>query len=50
MENKDKLFYCISTVGNSIYLIGYLVNDDKIQFEWQKLHSALCSRLKLTQK
>ena len=50
MENKDKLLYCVPSVGNSIFPIGYLFNDDKLQCEWQKQPNTLCSRLKLIQK
>jgi hypothetical protein len=41
VENKDKLFYCISNVDNSIFLMGYLFNDDKLQCDWQKLKGTL---------
>jgi hypothetical protein len=29
----------MSTDGNSFLLIGYLFNDDKLQYEWQELQS-----------
>jgi hypothetical protein len=29
---KKKFFYCISKIGNCIFLIGYLFNDDKLQY------------------
>jgi hypothetical protein len=47
---KDKLFYLISNVGSSIFLIVYLFNDDKLQYEWQKNIILLCSIQKLIEK
>jgi hypothetical protein len=46
VENKDKLFYCISNVGNSVFLRVYLFNDDKLQYEWQKLQSTFVFNVK----
>jgi len=46
VENKDKLFYCISTVGKSIFPVVYLFNDDKLQYEQQKLHSSFVFKAK----
>jgi hypothetical protein len=46
VEYKDKLFYYISTVGNSIFLIGYLFSDDKFQYDWLKLNSTFVSNAK----
>jgi hypothetical protein len=35
------LFYCISNVDESTFLMGYLFNDDKLQYDWQKLQGTL---------
>jgi hypothetical protein len=48
--NKGKLLYCISNAGNSIFLIGDLFNDDKLQYDWQKFDISLCSMLNLIQE
>jgi hypothetical protein len=46
VENKDKLFYCIPNAGNSNFLIGYLFNNDKLQYDFQKIHSTFAFNAK----